>query len=161
MARHFAILAHKDQKYGDLPYEYHLEKVAENVRMYTDDVYSRAAAYLHDTVEDTDVTFEKIFEEFGRRTARLVLAVTNEPGANRKEKATRTYPKIMAGGREAVLIKLADRIANVEHSVKHNHGMFKMYKKEYPKFRRSLKLPGELKEVWAKLDMLFETAIEE
>lgn len=161
LAKSFAIKAHGDQRYGNHSYSYHLEQVVSNAKQYTDDPYVLAAAWLHDTIEDTDVDFYNVFENFGRRISRLVFSVTNEPGVNRKERAAKTYPKIMAAGRDAVLIKLCDRIANVEHSIAHNHSMFKMYKKEYPKFRAALKLPGELKEAWARLDLLLEHSVEE
>jgi hypothetical protein len=66
----------------------------------------------------------------------------------------------MAAGREAIAIKLADRIANVKHGLAYNHNMFDMYKKEYADFKKALHLPGELKEMWAELDILMQREIE-
>jgi (p)ppGpp synthase/HD superfamily hydrolase len=160
-ARLFAIKAHGAQKYGEFPYEKHLQDVVEIVQKYFDsnDVIM-ASAWLHDVIEDTDVTFKEVFEEFGRYVARIVFACSDEPGKNRKERHERTYPKLMAAGREAIAVKLADRIANVRHSKTNNHGLFMMYHKEYPDFKKALHLPGELKEMWAVLDVLMAKEVE-
>ncbi len=163
-ARLFAIKAHANQKYGDLPYEYHLSKVAEKLAENAEgDTLGEAvlvAGWLHDVIEDTPITFDNLFREFGRHVARIVFACSDEPGKNRRERHERTYPKLKAAGREAIAVKLADRIANVEHSLKHNHSMFKMYKKEYPEFKDALHLAGELKKMWAELDVLMASEIE-
>ncbi len=74
-----------------------------------------AAAYLHDTVEDTDVTLDMITGIFGAEIARLVAAVTDDkslPWDVRKslqiEHALEiTDPAIAA-------LKIADKIANLE-----------------------------------------------
>lgn len=156
-AKLFAVQAHKGQKYGEFPYMHHLAEVFNVLRDHSiEDEAVLTAAWLHDTIEDTDTTFKKVFEEFGRVVARIVFACTDEPGANRKERHERTYPKLMAAGRDAIAVKLADRIANVQHSLKHNHGMFQMYQREYFEFKNSLHLPGELKDLWATLDVLME-----
>ena len=49
----------------------------------------------------------------------------------------KTYPKIKINP-QAVILKLADRIANVTFSLATNDGLFRMYEKEYPEFRKSL-----------------------
>ena len=164
-AKLFALKAHGDQKYGESPYEKHLQDVADVIAEYIDIGDPSLAvlligAWLHDVIEDTDVTFQQVFEEFGRHVARIVLACTDEPGKNRRERHERTYPKLMAAGREAIAVKLADRIANVKHSLAHNHGMLQMYQKEYPAFKQALRLPGELKGMWAELDVLMSNVIE-
>lgn len=157
-ARLFALNAHKGQMYGEFPYEKHLTDVVEVISSYTGatelDNAILAAAWLHDSIEDTDVTFKDVFEEFGRVVARIVFACTDEPGKNRRERHERTYPKLMAAGRDAIAVKLADRISNVRHSLKFNHSMFQMYQREYADFKAALHLPGELKEMWAILDVL-------
>lgn len=166
-AKLFALKAHGDQKYGELPYEKHLQDVVSILaeRFFSTGIDESsdtllAAAWLHDVIEDTDVTFQQVFEEFGRHVARIVFACTDEPGKNRKERHERTYPKLMASGREAIAVKLADRIANLNHSMTHNHGLFKMYQKEYAAFKQALHLPGELKEMWATLDVLMQHKVE-
>ena len=164
-ARIFAIKAHTGQQYGAFEYHKHLEDVVCVLKelLITSKEPGEAmltAAWLHDTIEDTSTTFQELFTEFGRNVARIVLACTDEPGKNRKERHERTYPKLMAAGREAIAVKLADRIANVRHSLQYNHGRFSMYQKEYEAFKTALHLPGELKEMWATLDVLMQRAIE-
>lgn len=160
-ARLFAIKAHGDQKYGDHPYVKHLDDVVGVLTRYETEDLVIAAGYLHDTIEDTDTMFDDIFNEFGRHVARWVWAVSSLQGRNRKEKIEYTYPKILAGGREVMAIKLADRIANVTHSKLHNHGMLEMYQGEYDYFKSFLCIPGELKEMWAELDVIMQHKIEE
>lgn len=160
-AKDFAREAHGGQMYGDRPYIYHLGMVvdvANHAGFYNP--YIVSACWLHDTIEDTSVTFEDIVSEFGREIGRTVFAVTNEPGKNRKERAIRTYPKIRAAGRSALVVKLSDRIANARHSRQHNHNMLKMYQKEYPVFREYLKVQGELKQLWAELDLFINHKVE-
>lgn len=169
-----AFKAHGDQLYGKgpLPHTYHLRQVYETVlkhypRLFSDEgVIMLQGAWLHDTLEDTDLTFDELFSMFGRQTARLVEAVTNieEDHFGRKlkrwEKSYYTYPKIRCGGRRAVGLKLADRIANVRHCIDHNHSMLMMYQREYENFREYLQIPGELKPMWQELDVLMSHQVE-
>lgn len=162
-AKQFATKAHGDQKYGDFDYTKHLQDVEDVLKEFDQfcTPYMCAAGWLHDTIEDTDITFDKMVDEFGRNLARVVFAVSDEPGKNRKERHERTYPKLRAAGRDAICVKLADRIANVRHSLTYNHGLYKMYQKEYVDFRAYLKMPGELKEMWAALDVLMLYKLED
>lgn len=112
-ARSFAVVAHGDQIYGeDQPYERHLEAVVEVIRGWTDDPELISAAWLHDTLEDTTTRFAELADKFSPRVADLVWAVTAE-GADRKEKMGSIYRKIEVCP-DAALVKLADRVANVE-----------------------------------------------
>ena len=74
----FAVLAHKGQKrkLSGLPAVFHSIETAEIVSELTDKPETRAAAVLHDTVEDAGVTLEQIKEKFGERVAFLVAAET-------------------------------------------------------------------------------------
>jgi (p)ppGpp synthase/HD superfamily hydrolase len=151
----FAATKHKDQKYGEnAPYTEHLAHVAEVLRRFKQDSEDlQVAAWLHDTVEDTDATLSQIELLFGRNVADLVGRVTNEPGKNRKERLEKTYPKIQAS-RDATTLKLADRIANVERSVQGDEKKFEMYKKEYSNFKTLLQKEGEHEAMWRHLDFL-------
>lgn len=154
-AREFAAVAHGHQMYGDKPYTYHLDAVYDIlVAAGVTDIGVLTAAYLHDTVEDTLVSLEMIRLEFGLRVATTVHALTDEPGANRKERKAKTYPKIR-GNYDAVLVKLADRIANVEFSMKTNEGLYKMYQKENEEFFKQLYTGAdsdEMEYLWRLLD---------
>lgn len=154
--RQFAAAAHGRQRYGELPYTVHLEAVeAVLVRFGISDPELLAAAWLHDTVEDTGASLDEIRIRFGARVAALVHAVTDEAGASRKERKARTYAKTRALP-EAVLLKLADRIANVEHSARARPDLFAMYRDEHPAFTAALRRPGEHDPLWEHLEQLFD-----
>ena len=76
-ARDFGSHAHRriDQtrKYTHQPYEVHLKAVAKLLGEVIDDPEVIAAAWLHDTVEDTPVTLEELEREFGAGVAAAVL----------------------------------------------------------------------------------------
>ena len=80
-ARRYATRAHADldhrRKYSLEPYAVHLQAVAEIVASVTDDWEMIAAAWLHDTVEDTAVTLADLEREFGIPLARLVGELTD------------------------------------------------------------------------------------
>lgn len=111
-----------------------------------------AAAWLHDVAEDTATSIEEITKAFGPEVADIVHRVSDEPGANRKERKSKTYPKIRAQ-RGATIVKLCDRIANVEASRAVPKKM-KMYAEEYPEFRAALFVPGIADSLWLRLDAL-------
>lgn len=143
-AREFAIKAHSDQQYGTgKPYAYHLAKVADVLdRFHVKSNNMRAAAWLHDTLEDTKATLMDLNYQFGFNIADLVWAVTDAPGKNRAERHRKTFPKILATGPDAVILKLADRIANVEEGLYYGPtDKLKMYVQEYPEFARALCVP--------------------
>jgi hypothetical protein len=93
----FATEAHEriDQrrKYTNQPYQEHLKAVAELVAEVTDDAEMIAAAWLHDTVEDTPATFGDLERAFGRRGARA----GRRP--HRRQQAQRRQPRRAQGHR--------------------------------------------------------------
>lgn len=153
-AKSFALRAHGDQKYGEFPYSYHLERVVSVlVRFGKDTEELVCAAWMHDVVEDTEFSREDVAERFGEDVANLVFCVTYEDGKNRVERAEKTYPK-MSACRDAVVLKLADRIANVEEGIRSGSSLVKMYRKEYADFRNALYESGHAEEMWSHLDSL-------
>ena len=70
----FAVKAHanSERRGKGFPYIVHPMEAVEIVATITPDQELLAAAALHDTVEDTDVTVEEIRAEFGDRVARIV-----------------------------------------------------------------------------------------
>lgn len=141
------------QRYRSLPYTHHLEAVANLVAEYADlllpaDLETLTlAAWLHDLLEDTDTKRKEIDELFGSQVAAVVWAVTNEPGPSRATRHATTYPKIRAEPL-AVLLKLCDRLANVQAG----GSLVDMYRREHEDFRRALYTPGQWDAVWARLD---------
>lgn len=158
-ARRLALAAHGEQRYGADPYRVHLEHVVEVLMRFAHDDVMQAAAWLHDTVEDTGLTIDEVAAEVGPEVAAIVAAVTDEPGANRAARKAATLVKLAAAGRAARAVKLADRIANVEASIAHGRGdLFAMYAAEHAAFRAALFLPGELDPQWSHLDGLLAGA---
>jgi (p)ppGpp synthase/HD superfamily hydrolase len=155
-ARSFAIKAHGDQKYGDRPYSYHLDQVAAIVQPFGEEAV--AIAYLHDTAEDTEVSIAEIEQQFGKKIASCVALLTDEPGANRKEKKAKTYAKlaVVDGPNEvALLVKAADRLANVRACVKDNKlSLWEVYRSEHQTFRRAAYRAGLCDPLWSELEVL-------
>ena len=155
-ARAFAIKAHGGQLYGDRPYSYHLDQVAEIAKPFGAE--ATAIAYLHDTVEDTGATLADIEQTFGPKIATCVALLTDEPGADRKERKARTYAKLAAvsGPNEiALLVKAADRLANVRACVQDNKlGLWQLYRSEQPTFRKSAYRAGLCDPLWLELEAL-------
>ena len=137
-AAYFAIAAHGNQTYDGYPYYYHLEEVVEILREFgfTEDVYI-IAAYLHDILEDTAVSYNDIKKKFGEEVAEIDFALSDELGRNRKERKAKTLPKIAANNK-AIVVKLGDRISNMRNSLKKGHRMSDMYLKEYDEFKSAL-----------------------
>ena len=159
-ARAVALRHHGDQRYGDLPYGYHLEQVAAVLTRFglgTPELL--AAAWLHDVIEDTDATSAELAAAcIPARVIALVEAVTDEPGATRDERKAKTYPKT-AALRDAVALKLADRIANVEAGKLEGGGKVAKYAREQPAFRAGLHNPAHgLDALWRHLETLFATS---
>jgi len=160
-AAYFAISAHGNQTYDGYPYYYHLEEVVDILKEfgYTEDKYI-ISGYLHDALEDTAMSFNDIKERFGIEVAEIVYAVTDELGRNRKERKEKTYPKIKAN-KDAIIVKLADRISNMRNSLLKGHRMSDMYIKEYKGFRGALDTNDyELDNLWLELDGMYSKFLE-
>lgn len=123
-ARRYATKAHADagqrRKYTDEPYIVHPAAVVELVRSVTDDETLLAAAWLHDTVEDTDSTLNDIRSHFGDAVAELVDMLTNrgdQPGQNRTARKVAHFRHTQQASPQAQTIKLADIIDNTRSIV--------------------------------------------
>ncbi|CAF2982616.1 unnamed protein product [Rotaria socialis] len=72
-----------------------------------------AAALLHDTIEDTQTTFDELQQEFGPRIAGIVAELTDDknlPKAERKRLQIANADKLTL---DAVIVRLADKIYNL------------------------------------------------
>lgn len=77
-------------------------------------------ALLHDTIEDTTATYEELKSEFGKEVADGVLALTKDSSLNSKEeKMTDSLNRINALSKEVGIVKLADRITNLQQPPAH------------------------------------------
>lgn len=143
-AKIYAGVAHQGQMYGEDPYTAHLDHVDEILTNYgfesylniNDDYYSpiMIAGYLHDIIEDTKVTREDLEREFNSDVAELVWRVTDESGRNRKERKAKTMPKIL-GDPRSVIIKIADRLGNIENCIKYDNQQHKYSSSLYGMYR--------------------------
>lgn len=98
----FAVRAHAgtERRGKGYPYIVHPLEAVEIVATMTSDQELLAAAALHDTVEDTEVTVEQIRAEFGDRVASLVADETDQlPGqaGNDAPPVTDGSSSVMAG----------------------------------------------------------------
>jgi (p)ppGpp synthase/HD superfamily hydrolase len=119
----FAAKAHAGQvrKYNGRPYIEHPMRVAGAVMLRPDvdkggiGEQIVAAAWLHDTLEDTQATVEQILE-FGPVTATIVQELTHPPLSmgNRVKRRELYFGKLAGASEEAKIIKMVDRIDNLD-----------------------------------------------
>lgn len=151
-ARSYAEVAHGDQKYGEHPYSKHLAAVRAVLADFGYGGELGVAAWLHDVLEDTDVTRDELESKFGSNVTELVWAVTGI-GSSRPERNEDMYGKV-ARYPSAVVLKLADRIANVEAS--RGTSFLSMYQAEHSNFHARLGglLTGEetVARMWSRLE---------
>jgi HD domain-containing protein len=126
-AREFATSAHQHiehrRKYTRQPYEVHLKAVARLVAEVTTDVRLVAAAWLHDTVEDTLATHADIDAAFGSEIAKLVYDLTDvsRPGdGNRADRKAIDREHLGQASPGAQTVKLADLIDNTSDICRHD-----------------------------------------
>lgn len=120
-AAEFAKAAHAGQvrKGTETPYIVHPMAVMEIVSGITEDEEVRAAAVLHDTVEDTETTQEDIENLFGRRVAELVGAESENKREGLPEKETwvirklETLDHLAKADYNTQVICLGDKLANM------------------------------------------------
>ena len=152
-ARMVSIQAHGLQTYdGVFPYKKHLDDVVDVLKRFGFSGKYIIAGYLHDIIEDTALSYNKVKKHFGLDVAEMVYCVTDELGRNRAEKKRKTLPKT-ASNPDAIIVKLADRIANIEHG-----GKIDMYAKEYTEFRDYLygNTPDIAEDMWIHLEKLLK-----
>jgi guanosine-3',5'-bis(diphosphate) 3'-pyrophosphohydrolase len=117
-AAQFAAQKHKGQtrKGRDgSPYIDHPNSVARVLAEVggVDDPEILAAAWLHDTLEDTDTTSEELISAFGKRVCRLVEEVSDDKSLLKEERKQLQMEHAPMLSEDAVLIKLGDKISNV------------------------------------------------
>lgn len=107
-AQKYATDKHFGQERDDgQPYIVHPSRVAGLISLIGGDDAMVAAAWLHDTVEDTDTTYEDLVREFGTEIADLVMEVTHEGDDTHGY----YFPRLET--ERGVMLKFADRLANL------------------------------------------------
>lgn len=114
-ARLFAVEKHKGQKYGDNDYVHHLQGVVRNVVKRNADnpllAILIAIAWLHDVLEDCDVTLQELINEFGVCIAFSVQDLSKTKGQDYKEYMLQCCKTALA--RE---VKICDTLFNLNES---------------------------------------------
>lgn len=119
-AYNYAMIAHAGQKrISGEPYIIHPVEVALILTEIEMDTPSICAALLHDVIEDTDIEYMSIINDFGEEIALLVDGVTKLSRINFKSKEDAQVENLrrmfiaMAKDIRVILIKLADRLHNM------------------------------------------------
>jgi len=136
-AQDFATRAHQRinhrRKYTDAPYTDHLAATARLVATVSDDPVMLAAAWLHDTVEDTPATIQDLQKEFGEDIAQTVLELTDvstPSDGNRAARKAIDLDHLAAASPRAKTVKLADLINNCIDVTKHDARFAVVYLQE-------------------------------
>lgn len=143
-ARRFAAQAHGEQKrkYTGAPYTDHLEEVAGILFEYDEHPLTVAAGFLHDVLEDTDVTKKQLEEVFGPIIAQLVWEVTDQSklsDGNRAARKTIDRDHLAKSSKEGAAIKLADLISNSRDIVDNDPNFAVIYLREKDELLKVLK----------------------
>jgi len=124
----FAGEKHKNQKVPGTESNYllHISNVAMemllayNANNNFDINFAIQLALLHDTIEDTETNFEEIENEFDHRVALGVQALTKDENlSSKKERMIDSLKRINELEKEVGMVKLADRITNLQKPPKH------------------------------------------
>ena len=117
----FAVNAHHntERRGKGFPYIVHPMEAVEIVATITSDQELLAAAALHDTIEDTDVTVDDIRREFGDRIAELVHAesdqftegVSEEDSWHDRKQAA--IDRLAAASHDAKIVAMGDKLSNM------------------------------------------------
>ena len=137
-ALEFAREKHKGQmRKNNTPVEYitHPINVANLVKKYAnnaeniDDLVS--SAYLHDTLEDTNTTYEELICNFGNLISNLVKELTNNDVLKKEMGKTKYLSMKMTNmSEDALIIKLCDRLDNVSSLYDTNKAFIDKYLRE-------------------------------
>ena len=102
------------------PYVNHLTEVAALLAEATggDDVVLLMGGLLHDTLEDTDATYEDLVQRFGEDVAALVAEVADDKSLKKEERKRLQVETTAQKSRRAKLLKIADKTSNLRSLLK-------------------------------------------
>ena len=117
----FAVNAHAgtERRGKGFPYIIHPLEAVSIVATITSDPELLAAAALHDTVEDTDVTVDQIRAEFGDRVAHIVSMESDKGVENKSEKASwherkqSAIDRLSQASHDVKVVALGDKLSNM------------------------------------------------
>lgn len=101
--------------------------------------YLMMVALLHDTLEDTDCSYSEISAMFGKPVADGVMALTKNTSLDYEKQIEESLTRIVKQPKEVSLIKMADRIVNMQDTpVEWSHTKRKQYKIDAVKILNTL-----------------------
>lgn len=115
-AINFAAKAHDGQmrKSTSIPYITHPFAVGMLLQQLNCSNDVIAAGILHDTIEDTDATYEQLVQEFGEKIAKLVLAASeHDKSLPWEERKQQTIDSLKNASLEEIQIIIADKLHNL------------------------------------------------
>jgi (p)ppGpp synthase/HD superfamily hydrolase len=142
------------RKYTGEPYFNHCEEVAQILLEHGGDTVEICTGYLHDTVEDTDMTFPQLTDQFGSvisNTVRMVTDVAIAPvkankklgvvavkgDGNREQRCAINLKHFMeSADQHGMRVKLADTKSNSRDILKHDRDFARVYLPEKAKLMR-------------------------
>lgn len=148
----FAIAAHGNQQYGFHPYYKHLKDVVRICEHYGS--YAQVLAWLHDVLEDTACKTEQLVQVFGTEVAYDCQLLSDPPGVDRKTRKMLLNIRLAdpETPRMVLVVKAADRLANVRHSMLGNSSMLEKYRSEHQQFSNACKRAQLAEPIWEELD---------
>ena len=114
----FAAAKHRNQRRKDAeasPYINHPLQLAHVLATEggVSDLKTLMAAVLHDTVEDTETTYDELVERFGKKVADVVMEVTDDKALVKADRKRRQLEHAPHMSKRAALVKLADKTCNL------------------------------------------------
>lgn len=131
IAEEFARRAHEGQVYGDdSPYIEHLARVAG---FFESNLILQTVAWLHDIVEDTDVSLETIENDFGYTIRKAVDAIT------RRDETYSVYLSRIEDNYLALHVKMIDLADNLSNCFNVNGRVKEEYRIRQKRYVKAIK----------------------
>lgn len=140
----------------------HITEVATLVEQAGGTAEMITAAWLHDIVEDTDITLEQIREKFGAEVTSLVDGLTDPSDFERKpleERKQLQADRIRTLSNDVKCIKLCDQLSNVRR-VTNRPPLDWSEDKQWVYIEGARKITLECRGLWPQLDVEFDSAYE-
>ncbi len=159
----FAARKHRDQRRKNSeqsPYINHPIEVAAMLACEGEvtDIELLIAALLHDTVEDTETTFEELEELFGSAVKDLVFEVTDDKSLEKKVRKQLQVEHAAGASDRAKQLKVADKTSNIRDIDAHNPDRWDLDRKlEYLRWGENV--VQHCRGVNPKLDHSFDRAL--
>lgn len=115
-ALNFAARKHSDQRRKGAqaePYINHLIEVADLLARAGADEETLLAGILHDTVEDTETTYDELKREFGENVADIVMECTDDKSLEKQVRKQLQVEHAPHKSASAKMVKMADKISNL------------------------------------------------